>query len=190
MKGRLLNCILVFQTPDELDEGQQIVFEEKIDFSTATILHHQDDKTIAAATLVDYGVFGEQGFTFDLAPTLEELQESQSQERTFDKLTSRAITDEEFKLIHDYLSIESNGEKGTNVEGVNKSSIVVFDISENIKKVIVTEMYLCDKNTPNSNTETIITQFVINEGVVIFEEDFSSIQDSGDIDISEIKDII
>lgn len=189
MKGRLLNCILVFQTPEDLDEGQQIVFEEKIDFSTATILHHQDDKTIAAATLVDYGVFGEQGFTFHLAPTLEELQESQNEERTFDKLTSRTITDEEFKLIHDYLSVESNGKKGTEI-GVSKSNIVVFDISENIKKVIVTEMYLCDKNTPNSNTETIITQFSINEGVVIFEEDFSSVQDSGDIDISEINDII
>ena len=78
MKAKLVNCILVFQTKQELEEGQQIVFDERIDFSTATILHHQEDKTIAAATLVDYGVYGEKGVSFDIAPTLEELQESQN----------------------------------------------------------------------------------------------------------------
>jgi hypothetical protein len=189
MKAKLVNCILVFQTKQELEEGQQIVFDERIDFSTATILHHQEDKTIAAATLVDYGVYGEKGVSFDIAPTLEELQESQNIERTFDKVTSRPINDVEFQLMHDYLSIESNGEKGTEI-GITKSNFSVFDISENIKKVILTELYLCDRDTPHSSTETIVTQFVINEGVVIFEEDFSTIQDSGDIDISEIKDIL
>jgi hypothetical protein len=92
--------------------------------------------------------------------------------------------------MHDYLSVESNGEKGTEVDGVNKSSFVVFDISENIKKVVLTEMYLCDRDTPYSNTETIVTQFSINEGVVIFEKDFSTIQESGDIDISDIKGLL
>jgi hypothetical protein len=189
MKAKLVNCILVFQTKQELEEGQQIVFDERIDFSTATILHHQEDKTIAAATLVDFGVFGKKGVSFDIAPTLEELQESQKIERTFDKISSRPINDLEFQLMHDYLSIESNGEKGTEIE-VTKSNFSVFDISENIKKVVLTELYLCDKDTPYANTETIITQYSINEGVVIFEQDFSTIQDSGDIDISEIKDIL
>jgi len=190
MKAKIKSCILVLETKEQLEEGQQIVFEERVDFSTAVILQHQEDKTFASALLVDFGVIGEKSVVFEFAPTLEEFQESQSIDRTFDKITSRAINDEEYRLMHDYLSVESNGEKGTEVGGVNKSSFVVFDISENIKKVVLTEMYLCDRDTPYSNTETIVTQFSINEGVVIFEKDFSTIQESGDIDISDIKGLL
>lgn len=175
---------MVLETKEQLEEGQQIVFEENVDFSTAVILEHQEDKTFASALLVDFGVIGEKSAVFEFAPTLEELQESQSIDTTLDKITSRAINDEEYCLM------QSNGEKCREVDGVNKSSFVVFDISENIKKVVLTEMYLCDRDTPNSNTETIVAQFSINEGVVIFEKAFNTIQESGDIDISDIKGLL
>lgn len=174
------------KTDQSLETGQQICFD--LNIRTATIISQDEEKTIASAFLYDGGVIGGENLDFQLAPTLEEIEQSKNVERTFDKIVPRPINDAEYGLMHDYLSLESEGKKGMFIN-VDKSNFVVYDISENNKKVVLTELYLCKENN-HSYTETIVSIYSINEGVVILDDDFSSIEDSGDVDISEIKDIL
>lgn len=174
------------KTDQTLEAGQQIFCDFTI--SSANIISQDEEKTIASAFLYDNGVMGLKNLDFQLAPTIEEMEESKNIERFYDKVNPRPINDLEFGLMHDYLSLESEGKKGVFVD-VNKSNFVVYDISENNKKVVLTELYVV-KEPKNIYTETIVSIYSINEGVVILDDDLLSIEEAGDVDISEIKDIL
>lgn len=185
MKAKLVNAILFFDTEDSVQEGVQILFEESIEFSSGIVLQ-KIEKTdgMSVAGLV----FGKE-VEFRVAPTPEELLEAKKTHfPTYEKLKGRPISKNELQLMLDYLSLDQEGKKGCDVN-VQESDFLVYDVSETIKKVVLSEMNLCDKET-DPHTETIISQYSINEGVVYFENDFMTIEDSGDVDISDITDML
>jgi len=196
MKAKLVNAILFFDTEDSVQEGVQILFGESIEFSSGIVLQKRE-KTALSVPNGEWqlGAMSVAGLTFGneieyrVAPTPEELLEAK---KTYhppnEKLKGRPITENELQLMLDYLSLEQEGKKGCDV-GVQESNFLVYDVSEIIKKVVLSEMYLCDKET-DPHTDTIISQYSINEGVVYFENDFMTTEDSGDIDISDITDML
>jgi hypothetical protein len=195
MKAKLVNAILFFDTEDSVEEGVQILFEESIEFSSGIVLQKREKTALSipngewqlGAMSVAGLVFGKE-IEFRVAPTPEEILEAKKHTPTYEKLKGRPITENELQLMLDYLSLEQEGKKGCDV-GVQESNFLVYDVSENIKKVVLSEMYLCDKET-DPHTDTIISQYSINEGVVYFENDFMTTEDSGDVDISDITDML
>jgi hypothetical protein len=195
MKAKLVNAILFFDTEDSVQEGVQILFGESIEFSSGIVLQKREKTALSVpngewqlgAMSVAGLTFGKE-IEFRVAPTPEEILEAKNYTPTYEKLKGRPITENELQLMLDYLSLEQEGKKGCDV-GVQESNFLVYDVSENIKKVVLSEMYLCDKET-DPHTDTIISQYSINEGVVYFENDFMTTEDSGDIDISDITDML
>lgn len=184
MKGKIVACMILLESNTEIPEGTQIMFDEPLEFDSAYLFGKMDDNRYLTSPFPELNINHPINFNMQDSEqenrAWEEIQEAI--ERKSRKVNSRPITDEELELMNDFISYHTFGKKGEYI-GVKREDYTIFDISENIKKVILSEMYL----SPDRQFSNIaISQYCINEGVVFYENNFVASNPSGELNINDI----
>jgi hypothetical protein len=115
-------------------------------------------------------------------PTPEEVDSSKVVEVYH--IPPRSITIKEWEQLAEFSIKEDQVELDRNL-----ASYIVFDISENHKRIIQHWMDIQETESGKKYVETFTTYFSIKDDVVSIENDHLD-SDSFDIDISEITDLL